>query len=111
MLSRSIRAARVMGIPLGGSKVRQTMSEDFFSWFPNQFAALLFIFIFFLWAASEVFNRLGFHRSPPIPAFQCRDRWSYWIIFSVVWGSMLVSLLLRSLNLGIVHNDFQYVGL
>src|SRR5215212_7981573 len=87
------------------------MSEDFFSWFPNQFAALLFIFIFFLWAASEVFNRLGFHRFQPIPAFQRSDRWSYWIIFSVVWASMLLSLLMRSLHLGIFHNDFQYVGL
>src|SRR3954471_22411167 len=103
MLYRLSMAARLMRKPLGGSKVRQTMSEDFFSWFPNQFAALLFIFIFFLWAASEVFNRLGFHRSEPIPAFQRRDRWSYWIIFSVVWGSMLVSLLIRSLHLGIFH--------
>jgi protein-S-isoprenylcysteine O-methyltransferase Ste14 len=87
------------------------MSEDFFSWFPNQFAALLFIFIFFLWAASEFFNRQAFHHVQPIPAFQRRDRWSYWIIFSVVWGSFFVSLLLRSLNLGVFHNDFQYVGL
>jgi protein-S-isoprenylcysteine O-methyltransferase Ste14 len=100
-----------MGKALGGSQVRQAMSEDFFFWFPNQFAALLFIFIFFLWAASEVFNRLGFHRSQPIPAFQHRDRWSYWIIFSVVWGSILLSLVLRSLNLGVFHNHFQYVGL
>ena len=87
------------------------MSEDFFSWFPNQFAALLFIFIFFLWAASEICNRLGFHHFQPTSAFQHSERWSYWIIFSVVWGSMLVSLLARSLHLGIFHNDFQYVGL
>ena len=96
---------------LGGSNVRQTMSEDFFSWFPTQFAALLFMFIFFLWAASEVYNRLGFHRLQPIAAFQRSDRWSYWAIFSVVWGSMLVSLLLRSLHLGVFHSGFQYVGL
>lgn len=87
------------------------MSEDFSSWFPDQFAALLFTFIFFVWAASEVFNRLGFHRSKPIPAFQRSDRWSYWIIFSVIWGSLSVSLLLRSLDLGVFHNDFQYAGL
>ena len=104
-------AARLHAKPLGRSEVRQTMSKDFSSWFPSQFAALLFIFIFFLWAASELFNRLGFHRSQPIPAFQHSDRWSYWIIFAVVWVSMLVPLLLRSLNLGIFHNDFQYVGL
>lgn len=87
------------------------MSEDFFSWFPNQFAALLFVFTFCLWAISEVLNRLGFHRSQPMSAFKHSDRWSYWIVFSAVWASLILSFLLRSLNLGMFQNNFQCVGL
>ena len=87
------------------------MSEDFSSWFPNQFTASLFIFVFFVWAASEVYNRRGFHRSRNIPGLQRSDRWSYWAILLAVWSSVLVSLLLRSLHVGIFHNSLQYAGL
>jgi protein-S-isoprenylcysteine O-methyltransferase Ste14 len=92
-------------------KVRQTMSEDFSSWFPSQFAALLFVIIFFLWAACELFNRLGFHYSPRISGARRSDQGSYWVILTVVWGSMIISLLFRSLSLGVFRNIFQYVGL
>jgi protein-S-isoprenylcysteine O-methyltransferase Ste14 len=39
------------------------------------------------------------------------DRGSYWIILLIVWGSIIVSFLARVLNLGVFHNNLQYLGL
>ena len=36
---------------------------------------------------------------------------SYWIIHLIVWGSIVVSFLVRALNLAVFRNDFQYLGL
>jgi protein-S-isoprenylcysteine O-methyltransferase Ste14 len=87
------------------------MSNDFHSWFPDKFAASLFIIAFFLWAASELFNRFRFQYHQPIASTKRSDQGSYWIILPIVWGSMIISLLLRSLNLGVFHNHLQYFGL
>lgn len=81
------------------------------TWFPNQIAFLLFVIVFYLWAASEVFNTFRFRRSRHTPGTLRRDRGSYWIILLVVWGSMILSFLARGLNLGVFHNYLQYLGL
>jgi protein-S-isoprenylcysteine O-methyltransferase Ste14 len=87
------------------------MSENVLTWFPNRTAALLFIIVFFLWAASEAYNTFRSHRTQHLPSTLRRDRGSYWIILLIVWGSMTVSFLARALNLGIFHNILQYLGL
>jgi protein-S-isoprenylcysteine O-methyltransferase Ste14 len=87
------------------------MSEDFTDWFPNHFAASFFVIAFFLWAASELFNSWGFRRHRLMIGTQRSDRGSYWIILLVVWGSMTISFLAHSHNLGIFHNNLQYLGL
>jgi protein-S-isoprenylcysteine O-methyltransferase Ste14 len=87
------------------------MSEEFSSWFPNEFAAWLFIIAFLLWVASELFNRFGFRHQQLFANTQRGDHGSYWIIFVIVWASMIISLFLRSLNIGVFHNHLQYVGI
>lgn len=83
----------------------------FFTWFPNRIAALLFIIVFYLWAASEVYNTFRSRRTQQMPGTLQRDRGSYWVILLIVWGSMTVSFLARALNLGIFRNILQYLGL
>ena len=78
-------------------------------WFPN--GARLFIIVFAVWAVSEVVNTFGNRRSRPTGSVLRRDRGTYWILLLVIWGSVLVSLLARSLNLGVFHNNLQYLGL
>jgi protein-S-isoprenylcysteine O-methyltransferase Ste14 len=87
------------------------MPEDFTDWFPSRFAASFFVFAFFLWAASELFNSWGFRRNRLMTSAWRSDRGSYWIIALVVYGSMIISFLARSHNLGIFHNNLQYLGL
>ena len=87
------------------------MSEDFTSWFPNDLATSLFIIAFVLWVASELFNRFWPRHHLSVATTQHKDQGSYWIIFLIVWGSMIISLVSRSLNLGVFHNNLQYVGL
>jgi protein-S-isoprenylcysteine O-methyltransferase Ste14 len=80
-------------------------------WFPNSTAAWLFIIVFYVWAASELFNAFGIRRSRHSTSTQRRDRGSYWIVLLIVWGSIIVSFLARALNLGVFHNNLQYLGL
>jgi hypothetical protein len=87
------------------------MPVNITAWFPNRIAVLLFIIVFYLWAASELFNTFGFRRSRHIPAAPPSDRGSYWIILLIVWGSMIVSFLARALNLGVFHDNLQSLGL
>ena len=87
------------------------MPEGFADWFPSRFAATFFIFAFYLWAACELFNSWGFRRKRWLTSTQRSDRGSYWIILLVVWGSILISFLARSHNLGIFHSNLQYLGL
>jgi protein-S-isoprenylcysteine O-methyltransferase Ste14 len=87
------------------------MPEVFTGWFPSRLAASFFIIAFILWAASELFNRRGIRHNRRMTSTQRSDRGSYWIILLVVWGSMIISFLARSHNLGIFHNNLQYLAL
>jgi protein-S-isoprenylcysteine O-methyltransferase Ste14 len=87
------------------------MPEDFADWFPSRFAASFFVIAFLLWAASELFNSVGFRRNRLMAGTWRSDRGSYWIIALVVYGSMIISFLARSHHLGIFHNNLQYLGL
>jgi len=95
--------------PLGGELI-QTMSIELSTWFPNRMAYWLFIIIFILWAASELFNTLWFRRYKNNRIIQTDDR-SYWIIWLVIWISFILSFITRANNLGIFHNSIQYLGL
>jgi protein-S-isoprenylcysteine O-methyltransferase Ste14 len=97
--------------PLNSLESSQGMSLEITTWFPDRIAASLFTIAFFLWAASEVFNTFWFRRSLHTPGAQGRDRWSYWIILLIVWGSIIISFLARIFSLGVFHNDLQYLGL
>ncbi len=87
------------------------MSARISAWFPNLTAASLFILAFSLWAASEVFNTFAFHHNRHTPGVVRRDQGSYWVILLIVWGSIFVSFWARALNLGILHNYLQFLGL
>jgi protein-S-isoprenylcysteine O-methyltransferase Ste14 len=80
-------------------------------WFPNIIAVRLFILVFFVWSASEVFNTFGISLSRHTASNLQRDRGSYWIILLIVWGSIIVAFMTRVLNLGIFQNNLQYLGL
>jgi protein-S-isoprenylcysteine O-methyltransferase Ste14 len=98
----------------GGLRIfesNQIMWVNFTSWFPNRIAVFLFFIVFYLWAASEVFNTFSFRRSRHTSSAPHLDRGSYWIILLIVWGSIIVSFLARVLNLGVFHNNLQYLGL
>jgi protein-S-isoprenylcysteine O-methyltransferase Ste14 len=81
------------------------------TWFPDRIAASLFAIAFFLWAASELFNTFWFRHSLHTPGTRRKDRGSYWIILLIVWGSVSISFMARMLDLGVFHNDLQYLGL
>lgn len=87
------------------------MSVKITTWFPNHIAFLIFVILFYLWAASEVYNTFRSRGSRHTPGALRRDRGSYWIIFLIVCGSIFVSFLARVLNLGVFHNNLQYLGL
>jgi protein-S-isoprenylcysteine O-methyltransferase Ste14 len=87
------------------------MSLNITTWFPSRIAFFLFLIVFYLWAASEVFNTFSFRRSRHTSSAPHLDRGSYWIILLIVWGSMIVSFLARVLNLGVFQNNLQYLGL
>ncbi len=72
---------------------------------------MLLIAVFYIWAASELYNSLGTRRFRGTAIAQRKDRGSYWIILLVVYGSMAGSIFIRRLNLGIFRNDLQYAGL
>ena len=82
-----------------------------FIWFPNSAIAWLFIIVLFVWEAIEVVNTLGIGRSRPTTSTRRKDRGSYWILYLVVWGSIIVSFLARARNLGVFRNNLQYLGL
>lgn len=100
-----------LSLELGSLKSEFIMSQDTTTWFPNRVGAILFIIVFFLWAASEAFNTIGLRLTRRTTIIQRSDQGSYWIILLVVWGSMFVSFLMRALNLGIFHNSLQFLGL
>jgi protein-S-isoprenylcysteine O-methyltransferase Ste14 len=79
-------------------------------WFPNHIAARLFILVFLLWAANEVYNTFGTRRFLSA-GIQRKDRGSYWIIVLIVWGSMIVTFLTRMFGLGVFQSNVQYLGL
>jgi|WetSurSiteA1Bulk_404760.scaffolds.fasta_scaffold04901_6 protein-S-isoprenylcysteine O-methyltransferase Ste14 len=87
------------------------MSLIITSWFPNRISARLFIIVFFLWAISEVYNTFGTRRYRQTLGARRNDQGSYWIIFLIVWGSMIVSFLARAFNLGVFHTNLQFLGI
>ena len=87
------------------------MSDNFTSWFPSEFAASLFIIVYFFWTASELFKTVWSRRHQFMANTQHKDHGSYWIILAIVWGSMIISLLLRSRHVGVFQNNFQYIGI
>lgn len=87
------------------------MSINITSWFPDRIAFYLFIIVFYLWAASELFITFRFRGGRHTPRVPRMDRGSYWIILLIVGGSMIVSFLARVLNLGVFHNNLQYLGI
>lgn len=92
-------------------RVGSIMSVEMATWFPSEIAASLFFAVCLIWAASEVFNTIGIQRIRHIPGAVRRDRGSCWVIAVTMWGSIVVSLLARAMNLGIFQNDLQYLGL
>ncbi len=80
-------------------------------WFPSSTATWLTIVVFYIWAASELFNTFAFRRSRPANNATHKDRGSYWLILLIVWGSFVVSIQARMLDLGVFHSDLQYLGL
>jgi protein-S-isoprenylcysteine O-methyltransferase Ste14 len=87
------------------------MSEKFSSWFPSNIAVSLFVILFILWAASEAFNRIGSLRQQFSPRSWHNDQGTYWILFLIIWGSLLLTFFSRWLNLGVFHSLLQYFGL
>ncbi len=87
------------------------MSPNEITWFPDHRFAPLLITVFYLWAASELYNSLGTRLFRRRVGAQRRDQGSYWIILLIVWGSMAGSIFIRRLNLGVFRNDLQYIGL
>jgi len=87
------------------------MSLIITSWFPNRISARLFIIVFFLWAISEVYDTFGTRRYRQTLGARRNDQGSYWIIFLIVWGSMIVSFLARAFNLGVFHTNLQFLGI
>jgi len=81
------------------------------NWFPDSTATQLVVIVFYVWAASELFNTFAFRRSRQTMSSIQRDRGSYWIILLIVWGSFIVSIRARALDLGTFHNNLQYLGL
>ncbi len=81
------------------------------SWFSDHRLPILLIAVFYIWAASELYNSLGTRLFRQAAVAQRKDRGSYWIITLVVYGSMAGSIFIRRLNLGIFRNDLQYAGL
>jgi protein-S-isoprenylcysteine O-methyltransferase Ste14 len=86
------------------------MSIELSAWFPNRIAFWLFIIIFILWAASELFNTFWFRRYQNNRK-ERSDRGSYWIIWLIIWISFIFSFILRTNNFGVFHNYIQYLGL
>ena len=86
------------------------MSGTLFDWFPSHIAAWLFIIVFILWAASEVYNTFGTRR-PLSAGIQRRDRGSYWMIVFIVWGSIVATFLTRMYDVGVYQSNLQYLGL
>jgi protein-S-isoprenylcysteine O-methyltransferase Ste14 len=87
------------------------MTQDTTTWFPNRIVAILFVIAFLLWAACEVFNTIGLRLFRQTAVRQRRDQGSYWVVFLVVWGSILLSFLCRALDWGTYHNNLQFLGL
>lgn len=87
------------------------MSQDITTWFPSPIGAGLFVIAFLLWAGSEVFNTIGIRLFRRTTISQRTDQGSYWVIFLVVWGSLLISFLLRRFDWGIFQNNLQFLGL
>lgn len=85
--------------------------NDMSTWFPSPIAAALFTLTFVLWAASEVYNRFASRHRQSRAGTRQRDRGSYWIILLIVLGSLTFSGLSRVHNLGVFHNNLQYLGL
>ncbi len=81
------------------------------NWFPDSTATWLVIIVFYVWAASELFNTLAFRFSGQTNTTIQKDRGSYWIIILIVWGSFVVSIQARMLDLGAFHSDLQYLGI
>ncbi len=79
--------------------------------FPDRAAAVLFVIAFLLWAVFEAFNTLGLRFFQQNTHSQRRDRGSYWVIVLIVWGSLLISFLLRALDWGAFHGSLQYLGI
>jgi protein-S-isoprenylcysteine O-methyltransferase Ste14 len=87
------------------------MSQDITTWFPGHLASNLFIIAFLLWAACELFNTVGIRLSRQTTIIRRSDHGSYWLILLIVWGSIIISFLARALNLGVFHNNLQFIGL
>jgi protein-S-isoprenylcysteine O-methyltransferase Ste14 len=81
------------------------------AWFPNPTFSILLTMVFYLWAASELYYSFHTRRLRRTLLAQRKDRGSYWIILLVVWGSIAGSVFIRRFNLGVFHNDLQYIGL
>jgi protein-S-isoprenylcysteine O-methyltransferase Ste14 len=96
---------------LGGVQSELDMSQDITTWFPDRIGAVLFFIVFLLWAGSEVFNTIGIRLFRRTAHSQHRDQGTYWVIVLVVWGSLLISFLLRRFDWGIFHNNLQFLGI
>ncbi len=81
------------------------------NWFPSSTATWLVIILFYVWAASELFNTFAFRRGGQSNNATQTDRGSYWIILLIVWGSFVISILARARDLGAFHNNLQYIGI
>jgi len=87
------------------------MSSYLSQYFPNIIEGILFIGVLLVWAVFEVSNTLGPRIIRRKNIIQHRDYGSYWVIFAIVWGSIMISLLFRKQDWGIFQNDLQYIGI
>ncbi len=87
------------------------MPADMSQWFPNSAIDWIFLVVIYIWTAVEIVNTFWIGRSRKTAGNWRRDRGSYWVIVLMVWGSIVLTFLIRSFNLGVFHNAVQYFGL